>query len=412
MSRRQFERTICGAGANIIPVLTRKEREPTQKTEAEITSKGAQYTLEKLLGVGGMGEVWQAECTFPAGPGTEDDVKRDVAVKFVTGVEQNSELSVRLVREAQLTARLNHENIVRFEGWDYLEKDQAYFIVMEYIKGLDIDGLMHLHHLNKLPENANGIIKMPDKIVGFMLFAVGSALAYAHTYKFKNGQIGVVHRDISPGNILIKLDEGVVKLGDFGIAATTEDLDSEEGGLIYGKVPYLSPEGVFSPNKVDGRSDLYSLGVVAYELLTGIRPNEPIRGEMTPESQLGYLYQVFTQKELIPPHEVVEGIDPQLSRIVCKLLETSLDERYQTAAELVDDVGRMYLFKKRYGPTKVGLREYINILQDGANLGMHSRDILKFLRKDIWSEVELFAPLVFNADAFSRMRHGENPARR
>jgi serine/threonine-protein kinase len=418
MTGDKFKRTILQLkGGGQVAVLEATQHEPQESTGMTIEAK-ARYELEQLLGRGGMGTVWKARAKFLGAPGPQDDVERTVAIKVVSGFDPNSDLSKRLVKEARLIAQLNHENIVKFEGWDYIPETKSYFIVMEYIKGIDVDRLMELHGLNRLPQQTRKIRRIPDKIVGFLLFSVGNALAYAHNYCFEHGQIGVLHRDISPGNILIKMDEGVIKLSDFGIAVTPEDL-AGEGGVISGKIPYLPPESVMkfetkkrpkNPLQIDPRADLYTLGVVAYEMLTGFRPNDSIEEAQTLHEQLGNVVEAMT-KELVPPHEIVQGVDKDLSAIVCKLLEQNPDRRYNSAEDLVDAVGRQYLYNKRYGPTKTGLREYIRVLQDTNNATSKTPRILRFLKEHWWSKLTVFAPYVLRDSARRMIEKGKNPAR-
>ncbi|MBW2972369.1 serine/threonine protein kinase [Candidatus Woesearchaeota archaeon] len=370
--KKHFDRERTQLGPyGVRYIIERRNTKPTQKADPKkpIALTGLRYTLEDLIGVGGMGEVWKARCVFSAAPGPQDDVGSRAAVKFVTGLDPDSPHRARFIKEAKLIAQLKHENIVRFEGWDYLEDKGAYFIVMEYIPGTDLDGLMDFHNLcsydtptHLLNARAAGITKIPDPIVGFVLVSMLNALEYAHNYVFEDGSRGVVHRDISPGNALIKFDEGVVKLGDFGIAATTTDLeDPEERSIIAGKIQYMPPEIALTTERVDTRSDLYSLGIVIYEMLTGIRPNDGFPHE---RNNLAELYNVIESfdKQLVPPHEVVKGIDEELSGIVCKLMARKPKDRYQSAAEAKDAVEN-YLYSRGRGVTKHSLRDYIQIRQ-------------------------------------------------
>jgi serine/threonine-protein kinase len=357
-----------------------------------IRTEGQLFTLDKILGEGGMGEVYKATCLFEGAPGPDDDIRRDVAVKFMLDIDPA--LRDRFVSEARLIARLNHENIVRFEGWHYRKEDNKYFVVMEYIKGIDVEQLIEMHNLKSLPHLLEGINRIPDKIAAFVLFCVGNGLNYAHNYNFgldAQGSpiVGVVHRDVTPGNILIKLDEGAVKLTDFGVAITTGDLKkAEERGEIAGKLAYMAPE-TFSQFKATTRSDLYSLGVTAYEMLTGFCPNEKFFSD--PESAQEYQEQIASayDKEIVPPHEVIEGIDRDLSDIVIKLMQKDPEQRYQSAAQLVDAVGRQYLYKGGFGPTKVGLKAYIETLKGERSPGQ-SLDTLRFLLTPRW--YDLFLP--------------------
>jgi serine/threonine protein kinase len=393
--------------------------EPEQSTTADHTkesivySQRVQYKLKELLGEGGMGQVWKAECIYEAGPGAEDDITRDVAVKFVKS-GQDIELKRRLVKEARLIARLSHENIVRFEDWNYLEEDQSHFIVMEYIPGMDIHGITRLHGLDRLPEKTDKILRIPDLITGFILYSVGNGLAYAHNFNFgtdskRNPLTGIIHRDISPGNILIKLDEGTVKITDFGLAATREDLEEQECHTVAGKLQYLSPEALFDSKNVDARTDIYSLGIVAYEMLTGLRPNETYEEGQNLNSIVFSIMSAYN-KELVPPHEIVEGVDRELSDIVCKMLSKKPEQRYQTATKFVDAIGRQYIYRKGFGPTKAGLKEYIYTLQ-GKAWTDDSQDRLRFLRRGFTGTLDIKTPYRMKEWARKKLEKRQNPSR-
>jgi len=410
--------------------VERSDEQVASPLEKLVLKSSTEFELIKKLGSGGMGAVYHAHAWSRGAPGPQDDVCKEVAVKLVS--RPDPLLTESLKKEAQVIAQFDHDNIVYFILSDCLP-DDTYFVVTQYVKGMDVDGLMELHNLIPTTDmttadyfldtkRENAIKRIPDKIAGFILWSVGNGLAYAHKH-------GVYHRDVSPGNIYIKDDEGSVKLGDFGIARTKKDLQGAEGKSISGKVHYISPEGVTNPDKVDGRSDLYSLGAVGYELLTGLRPNEtfPKKGDimLIPFLQL----QSTFRKKLVPPHEIVEGIDKNLSMIICKLLENDPEKRFQTADEFVDAIGRKSIFRK-YGPTKAGLRDYISIHNNLEEMTAAERSTallnLSFLKKSFIQQVMdridyglfknhsqygIFLPYVLTRYARERLANGENPAR-
>jgi len=410
--------------------VERSDEQVASSLETLVLKSNTEFELVKKLGSGGMGAVFHAHAWSRGAPGPQDDVCKEVAVKLVT--RPDPLLTESLIKEAQVIAQFDHDNIVYFILSDCLP-DGTYFVVTQYVKGRDVDGFMELHNLIPNteattaqyfldPRRENAIKRMPDKIAGFILWSVGNGLAYAHKH-------GVYHRDVSPGNIYIKDDEGSVKLGDFGIARTKKDLEGAEGKSISGKVHYISPEGVTTPDKVDGRSDIYSLGAVGYEMLTGLRPNEtfPKEGEimLTPFFQL----QSTFRKKLVPPHEIVEGIDKNLSMIICKMLENNPEKRFQTADEFVDAIGRRSIFRK-YGPTKAGLRDYISLHNNLEEMTETERSTallnLSFLKKNCLHRIRdridygifqnqgkhgIFLPYVLTRYAHDRLANGENPAR-
>jgi serine/threonine protein kinase len=406
-----------------------------------IQSAGVDYTLESRLGNGGMGDVWKARALFKASPRPDDDVERIVALKFIR--ELSDVLEGLLINEAKMTAQINHDNIVHFEAWGYIPpkepakgaiqteptdvRQSKYMIAMEYIDGIDVTGLMLSHNLVSRERPVyqqvlrQNLRRIPDEIVGFIMFSVANALDYAHNFQIK-GSRGIIHRDLSPGNILIKTDEGSVKLSDFGIAVTTQDLKQTDSGFFVGKFPYVSPEQIYksmkrdekNPDKeeavdIDARSDLYSLGIVGYEMLTGFSPNhyfglnEKDIGKVLPR-QLS-----MAARELIPAHEIVQGISQELSEIIYKLISLETKERYQSAAELYQAIGRC-IYKEGFGVTKSYLRDYIAL-----NNSLDSRELpnIPEAKPDTaeWKGMKLPIPYKLTTYARRRLEKGENPAR-
>lgn len=449
---KQFERTIIGLQQDgiTIPVPVFVEREVEQEIEESkrivkgetIRASGGKYVLEDLLGDGGMGEVWKANVLFEGRPGPDDDVKRPAAIKFIRDFAQDF-LNKSLIREAQILAEINHDNMVHFGGWAYSKPKERYLLIMEYIKGMDISGLISSHNINysmlmnpkaqknELHLNPNAR-RIPDQIVEFILFQVANGLDYAHNLQIGESK-GVIHRDISPGNILIKADEGAVKISDFGIAVTTKDLDREGAGFFAGKLPYVAPEAIIpfiedamkssrtNPDKddaitvrgpqierrtrIDARSDLYSLGVVAYEMLTGLSPNKVFYTDPNEkmEMRLRRTLNRMLISPLIPPSEIVKGIDGDLSNIVCKMLSIDPEDRYQSAAELRQAIGNGMYKAAGMGIIKSDLRDYLAL---NVALGPDpSPESAEFKG--------ITVPIQFDLTTYAReaLRKGENPAR-
>jgi len=260
------------------------------------------YELSHLVARGGMAEVYRAHDRM---------LDRPVALKVLF-----PELSVdrsfveRFRREAQAAANLSHQNIVPVFDWG--EDGGTYFIVMEFVDGRPLSSILRtagpLH---------------PDRAVEIAA-DVAAALAYAHRH-------GVIHRDVKPGNVLIT-DEGTVKVTDFGIARAVNTEESlTQTGAVMGTATYFSPEQAEGV-AVDARSDIYSLGVVLFEMVTG-RP--PFVGE-SPVA----VASKHVRENPPAPREINPGVPPDLEAIILKCLAKSPDYRYATGEDLRVDLLR------------------------------------------------------------------------
>ena len=186
--------------------------------------------------------------------------QKQVAIKtIIDSLGSDADFVEMFIGEAKLVADLVHENIIQVYQLD--RTDNTLYIVMEYIDGIDLSAFMARH--------ADVGREVPVDLAAFIVSRVCRGLDYAH--KKRDGQgglLGVVHRDVTPRNIMIT-GQGVVKLGDFGVAKAHKLLASREGAVLMGKAPYMSPEQA-DYKDTDGRSDLFSLGTVFYRLLTGV----------------------------------------------------------------------------------------------------------------------------------------------
>jgi serine/threonine protein kinase len=323
------------------------------------------YRLIRRLGEGGMGEVWLAE-RFSEGRHSQQ-----VAVKFiyVTGH------SLILAEEAFRMSHLSHDNIVPFIDSGH-DSEGRFFVAMAYVEGMDLNRLRERVGLtSEAAYKGKATGRVPDLIVGFLMFMVLRALHHAHTYNFGHDVVGLIHRDVSPGNILINNKQGFVKLTDFGVAVRQTSEEYKRG--ISGKVPYMAPE-VLVDEEVDTRSDIYSLGLVAYELLTGFNPNVHPMGLVSVISAITTVMLALEQP-LRPPHEVIEGVNPELSRIVTKMLSFAPDDRYRSADRIIADIVPV-LYGAGVGPGSEALVAYLELLsspeKDPPN---RIRSILEFL---------------------------------
>src|SRR4029079_7270467 len=270
------------------------------------------YRLIRDLGIGGMARVSLATLEGPAGFSQPYVVKG-----ILTQVVRNTQFARMFANEARVAAMLDHPNIVRvFE----FEKDSGnYYLVMEYVDGASLDQIARAARKGGVPLGPDFAVE-----VGLPL---ARALAYAHALKLPDGRpLDLVHRDASPGNVLISRD-GAVKLTDFGVVKSS--ITTTVAGAVKGKLSYMSPEQI-SGQRVDHRSDLFSLGVVLYEVTTGLRL---FRGD-----SLGATAVRVMRAVVPPPRSVMPETDPRLEAILMKLLERDPRARYQSAADLLIDL--------------------------------------------------------------------------
>jgi predicted Ser/Thr protein kinase len=270
------------------------------------------YKIEAELGKGAMGVVYRA---------TDPNIGRTVALKTlrldVNGVESN-EMLLRFQAEARNAGVLNHANIVTI--YDAQEIEGTFYIAMEYIQGQTLQDL--------LKSGSPPIEKVID-----IVRQVCAGLDYAHAR-------GIIHRDIKPANIMIEPDD-TVKIMDFGIAKG-QGTGMTSTGQVLGTPNYMSPEQV-KGKPLDGRSDLFSLGVVVYEMLTGERP-------FTGDNITTVIYKIVNEQPLAPC-EVNAGLHAGLNAAVMKALSKNRDERHQSGAELTRDLENFQNFGLPSGGT-------------------------------------------------------------
>jgi len=290
-----------------------------------------QYELIEPIATGGMAEVYRARMSGVEG------FEKIVAIKrILPHLTDNHEFVTMFVDEAKLAAQLQHPNIVHI--YDLGKIERSYYIAMEYIDGRDLRSI-----LRTLEEHQ---VRLPLGFALFIASRLAAALDYAHHKRDLQGTaMALVHRDVSPQNVLISYD-GDIKLCDFGIAKAASKATHTRAGALKGKLQYMSPEQAWGRD-IDGRSDIFSLGLVLYEMLTG-------RKGFAGDSELSILEQVRSPR-LIPPRELDPAIPPEVERAVMKALKENREERYQTAAELAADLGNMLqVIRPTPGATDLG----------------------------------------------------------
>jgi serine/threonine-protein kinase len=295
------------------------------------------YTLTRKIADGGMGSVYEAVLHGPEG------FRKVVAIKMILEkYSADPDFIQMFIGEAKLVADLVHQNIVQIYQLGTL--GNLYYMAMEYINGINLQQFISRHQeLGR---------EVPLEIGVFIISRVCRGLEYAHKKRDKSGNLlGVVHRDISPKNLMIS-SEGEVKITDFGIAKALNLMLDREGEVLLGKLAYMSPEQ-FQYLPTDRRSDIYSLSLVLFELLTGANPSSFKRLGAVPGQRI--------QPEIPPPRSINPKIPAQLECIISKGLEQDLAKRYQRAGEMAYDL-EYFMYHKGYGPTIKTLEEYMAVL--------------------------------------------------
>ena len=262
------------------------------------TSTDERYVLEKKLGEGGMGEVWLAKDTL---------LNRPVAVKFLQ-VTENAVFKDLFLSEARTLASLQHPNITLIYDAVFEEDGNRFYIMMEYVEGQSLGDLIAA---------TDG--PLPQEMVVNVTLGILEALQYAH-------KRGIVHRDIKPDNVIIQNNQ--VKLTDFGLAALVSLLAEQQEDYVFGTPAYMPPEQIAGEG-IDGRTDLYALGVTLFEMVTGGRL--PFERSNRHDLMLAHIEQE-------PPS--VRKFEPStplmLERIIAKLLAKHPDDRYPSAGVVLD----------------------------------------------------------------------------
>ncbi len=262
------------------------------------------YVLLRKLAKGGMAELFVATVRGRS--------ERVVIKRVLPSYSSESEFLKMFLNEARIAAQLAHPNIVRV--FDLGQEGDHLYLAMEFIDGFDLDLVTRV---------AGG--RLPPDIAAGVAAAVCEALHFANRVCDRTGRpLNVVHRDVTPGNVMLTR-AGVVKLVDFGVAKAAASIDKTRPGVVKGKFRYMSPEQV-AFKELDGRSDLFSLGVLLYEVTTGQRPFE--------RRQVLDTIQALSSWDPPPPDALVPQYPHGLSNVVLRALEKDRDRRYQSGKEM------------------------------------------------------------------------------
>src|SRR5688572_9732770 len=293
----------------------------TDARPLELREKMAQaeqrYRVIERIAAGGMAEVYRAESAGLEG------FKKTVAIKRVLPhLSKKKKFIGMFLDEARLSATLSHSNCVQV--FDIGVGDETYFIVMEFVDGANLKAL--IEHRKQLGQ------RLPIEVACMITLKICEGLSYAHEARDHLGQsLGVVHRDVSPPNVLITR-YGEVKVVDFGLAKANSQLEDSEPGIIKGKFSYLSPEAALGES-VDHRTDIFATGIILWEMLTS-------RRLFLGETDLGTVRQV--QAARVPPlAQYVRDVPATLEHIMTQALARDPRARYQTARDFGRDLNRI-----------------------------------------------------------------------
>ncbi|MDX1632651.1 MAG: protein kinase, partial [Thermoanaerobaculia bacterium] len=296
-----------------------------------------QYTLLERVAVGGMAEVWKARMQGMEG------FQKTVAIKrILPHLTDSSDFVTMFIDEAKLAAQLNHPHIIHI--YDLGKIDEDYYIAMEYVEGKDLRSILNTAREEDEP--------FPQELALLVAGRLASGLDYAHRKRdFEDRELGLVHRDVSPQNVLISY-EGDIKLCDFGIVKAVAKASKTQMGALKGKLQYMSPEQAWG-RVVDARSDIFSLGTVLFEMLTGQRL-------FAGDSELSVLESV-RECRVRSPREIDAGIPGDVERIVDRALRKDPDDRYQTAGEMQEEIESL-LYELKPTPSQGDLGSYVREL--------------------------------------------------
>ena len=294
---------------------------PLQQSSGPLIGHIAQFEIVRRLGAGGMAEVFLARKR-----GAEGTFKVVVVKRILPAFTTSRRFRSMFIDEAQLATRLNHPNVVQVYEFSN-EGDEGHILAMEYVEGCDLGHLMSA-------AKGKGAVLDPW-VAAWITAEAAKGLHYAHEKRDEGGApLDIVHRDVSPQNVLLSF-EGVVKIADFGIASAR--LTDDEQGVLKGKYGYMSPEQART-EKVDRRSDLYSLGVILWEALTGRALHGGLGGEA--------LLDMVRSGRVEPPSTYVRDIPEELESIVMKLMAAKPEDRYPTGRDVAAAIGRAMLQKQ------------------------------------------------------------------
>jgi len=288
------------------------------------------FLLIERLGRGGMAEVWKARITGPMGYARKVVVKR-----ILPELVEEPRFVEMFIAEARLSSCLNHANVVQV--YEFGSVDGEFFLAMEYVHGRDLMAVLRASRSISIP---------PVGMAAFVAREVCRALAYAHSLTSDDGApLRLIHRDVSPSNVMLGFD-GAVKLLDFGIAKALAETEEERtrAGVLKGKIGYVAPEQLEAGAAIDARADQFSAGVILWEMLAGKRL---FKGSSDQQS-----IELVRRAEVLPPSLSNPEVPPELERICLKMLASDREQRYPSCAEAAAELDEVVLALK-WGPERL-----------------------------------------------------------
>lgn len=327
---------------------------------AQLQEPKTHYLPVSQIGEGGMAEVWKGQATVETGE------TYPVAIKRVRPELAHDPLYRSMFEdEARLGMLLRHPNIVRV--YDAREVGNTFIMIMEYVNGPSLDAL-----LGPAQKRAQA---MPVQLVAYIGLEIAKALEYAHSAKdFKGKHLGIIHRDVSPHNVLVG-HEGLVKLLDFGLANASVHKTEHAPSTAGGKLGYLAPE-VIEDKLIDGRVDVFSLGVMMWEALSGQRL---FLGESDQETVHNILH-----KEIIPPSYLNGSVPAQLDRIIARMLARNPQHRFASTRELAKEL--QACVQKHYrdvGPSNMALMASMYEVRNAHQAEQVPTDVLRRITREL-----------------------------
>jgi len=295
-----------------------EEVPPSEEASPVAGQQFGHYTLLERIAVGGMAEVWKARMDGVAG------FQKTVAIKkILPHLTENDQFQAMFVDEARLAAELNHPNITHIYDLGVLQSD--YYIAMEYVEGRNLRSILNLASRKGMP--------IPHDLALLIASRLASALDYAHRKRDAEDQeLGLVHRDVSPQNVLISY-EGDIKLCDFGIVKAVSKLSKTESGALKGKLQYMSPEQAWGRD-VDSRSDIFSIGALLFEMLTGLRL-------FSGDTELSVLEAVRSGRTR-RPRDFDPTIPDAVDDLVARAVAQEPVDRFQRAGRMRDQIESIF----------------------------------------------------------------------